>query len=488
MPPPLLQLSDIALTFGGQPLLDGVELSVSAGERVCLVGRNGSGKSTLLKIAAGLIEPDRGERFVQPGASVRYLPQEPDFAGHATTLSYVEAGLGASDDPHQARYLLQQLGLNGDEDPAHLSGGEARRAALARVLAPQPDILLLDEPTNHLDLPTIEWLEATLAAQRGALVLISHDRRFLETLSRSTVWLDRGQARRVEVGFKEFEAWRDEKLAEEEVEQHKLDRKIVREEHWVRYGVTARRKRNVRRMAELRALRQTRREHRARHGQGGDRGGAGGEVRARSSSRRRASPSRSASAAIVENFSVRIMRGDRIGIVGPNGSGKTTLVSLLTGALAPDSGEVRLGANLEMATLEQDRDSLDPNWTLAEALTGGRGDTVAVGGKHKHVVGYMKDFLFAPGAGAHAAARAVGRRARAADAGARAGQALEPAGARRADQRPRPRNARRAGGDARRLRRHRHPHQPRPRLPRPRRARGDRAGGRRALGRVCRRL
>ena len=159
MPPPLLQLSDIALTFGGHPLLDGVELSVSAGERVCLVGRNGSGKSTLLKIAAGLIEPDRGERFVQPGASVRYLPQEPDFAGHATTLSYVEAGLGASDDAHQARYLLQQLGLNGDEDPARLSGGEARRAALARVLAPQPDILLLDEPTNHLDMPTIEWLE-----------------------------------------------------------------------------------------------------------------------------------------------------------------------------------------------------------------------------------------------------------------------------------------------------------------------------------------
>src|SRR6185295_7973181 len=178
MPPPLLQLSDVALTFGGHPLLDGVKLSVSAGERVCLVGRNGSGKSTLLKIAAGLIEPDRGERFVQSGASVRYLPQEPDFVGHATTLSYVEAGLGASDDAHQARYLLQQLGLQ---------GGEARRAALARVLAPKPDILLLDEPTNHLDMPTIEWLEATLAAQRGALVLISHDRRFLETLSRSTV-------------------------------------------------------------------------------------------------------------------------------------------------------------------------------------------------------------------------------------------------------------------------------------------------------------
>ena len=199
--PPLLQLSSVWLTFGGTPLLEGAELTVSAGERVCLVGRNGSGKSTLLRIAAGLIEPDRGERFVQPGAAVRYLPQEPDLAGHATTLAYVEGGLGPTDDPHQARYLLQQLGLDGTEDPAHLSGGELRRAALARVLAPAPDILLLDEPTNHLDLPAIEWLEARLAAQRGALVLISHDRRFLENLSRTTVWLDRGSTRRIDIGF-----------------------------------------------------------------------------------------------------------------------------------------------------------------------------------------------------------------------------------------------------------------------------------------------
>ncbi|MEO8422196.1 MAG: ATP-binding cassette domain-containing protein [Hyphomicrobium sp.] len=395
MPPPLLQLSDIALTFGGHPLLDGVELSVSAGERVCLVGRNGSGKSTLLKIAAGLIEPDRGERFVQPGAAVRYLPQEPDFAGHATTLSYVEAGLGASDDAHQARYMLQQLGLEGHEDPSRLSGGEARRAALARVLAPQPDILLLDEPTNHLDLPSIEWLETTLAAQRGALVIISHDRRFLETLSRTTVWLDRGQARRVEVGFKQFEAWRDEKLAEEEVQQHKLDRKIVREEHWVRYGVTGRRKRNVRRMAELRELRQTRRDHRRATGKAVievAEAEKSGTLVIEAKNIAKAFGARS----IVDAFSTRVMRGDRIGIVGPNGSGKTTLVGLLTGVQPPDSGEVRVGANIEMAALEQDRDSLNPNWTLAEALTGGRGDMVSVGGKSKHVVGYMKDFLFGP--------------------------------------------------------------------------------------------
>src|SRR5919198_6359000 len=190
MAAPLIQLKDIALTFGGTPLLTGAELTVAAGERVSLVGRNGSGKSTLLKIAAGLVEPDRGSRFVQPGATIRYLPQEPDFAGHATTLAYVEAGLGPGDDRHPARYLLEQLGLTGEEDPAHLSGGEARRAALARVLAPSPDILLLDEPTNHLDLPTIEWLERELEGLRSAIVMISHDRRFLSNMSRSTAWLD----------------------------------------------------------------------------------------------------------------------------------------------------------------------------------------------------------------------------------------------------------------------------------------------------------
>ena len=256
MAPPLIQLKDIKLTFGGTPLLSGVELSVSAGERVCLVGRNGSGKSTLLKIAAGLVESDGGSRFVQPGATIRYLPQEPDLSGFATTRAYVEAGLGPGDDRYRARYLLEQLGLHGDEDPAHLSGGEARRAALARVLAPSPDILLLDEPTNHLDLTAIEWLEGELAGRRSALVLISHDRRFLENLSRATVWLDRGQVRQIDRGFGAFESWRDEVLAEEERDQHKLDRKIVTEEHWLRYGVSGRRKRNVRRLGNLFALRE----------------------------------------------------------------------------------------------------------------------------------------------------------------------------------------------------------------------------------------
>ncbi len=393
MAPPLLQMKDIALTFGGTPLLGGVELSVSAGERVCLVGRNGSGKSTLLKIAAGLIEPDRGERFVQPGATIRYLPQEPDFGDSATTLAYVEAGLGPGDDAYQARYLLEQLGLDGDEDPAHLSGGEARRAALARVLAPSPDILLLDEPTNHLDLPTIEWLESELAGRRCALVLISHDRRVLANLSRITIWLDRGRARRIERGFEAFEAWRDEALADEEREQHKLDRKIVAEEHWLRYGVSGRRKRNVRRLADLQALRAERRNYRGATGKAtlaaatGDKSGSLVIEAVGISKSYGDRP-------IVADFSTRIQRGDRVGIVGPNGAGKTTLIGLLTGAIAPDSGQLRLGANLEMATLDQHRESLDPRWTLSEALTGGRGDHIVVGGKPRHVVSYMKDFLF----------------------------------------------------------------------------------------------
>jgi ATP-binding cassette subfamily F protein uup len=395
MAAPLIQLSDIALTFGGTSLLDGVDLAVEAGQRICLVGRNGSGKSTLLRIAAGTIEPDRGTRFVQPGALVRYLPQEPDLSGYETTLAYVEAGLGASDDPHQARYLLQQLGLTGTEDPAHLSGGEARRAALAHVLAPEPQILLLDEPTNHLDLPAIEWLEGRLQQSRAALVLISHDRRFLEKLSRTTVWLDRGQARRVDLPFSQFEDWRDQQLADEETQQHKIDRKIVAENHWVHGGVTGRRKRNVRRMAELAKLRQTRKEYRAVQGK------ATLSVAEAETSSTLVIEAKNISKSfdeqvIVRDLSLRLMRGDRLGIVGPNGSGKTTLVSLLTGALAPDAGEIRTGASIEAATLDQGRESLDPNWTLSEALTRGSGDTVTIGGEKKHVISYMKDFLFAP--------------------------------------------------------------------------------------------
>jgi ATP-binding cassette subfamily F protein uup len=395
MTPPLVQLTNIALSFGGTPLLDGANLSVSAGERVCLVGRNGSGKSTLLKIAAGLIEADRGDVFVQPGAVVRYLPQEPDLDGFDTTLAYVRAALNPSDDPYQARYLLEQLGLTGEEHPSRLSGGELRRAALARVLAPAPSILLLDEPTNHLDLPAIEWLEGYLAAMRGALVIISHDRRFLENLSRSTVWLDRGKTRQIELAFSAFEAWRDEQLVQEELMQHKLDRRIEAEKDWMRYGVTARRKRNVKRVARLQAMRQERRDYRRSQGSVNI-GAAQSDPSSKLVIEAKNIGKSFGGRAIVRDFSLRVMRGDRVGIVGPNGSGKTTLLNLLIGLLAPDGGEVRLGVNLDMTTLDQSRESLDPNWTLSEAMTGGRGDTVFFDGQPRHVVTYMKDFLFSP--------------------------------------------------------------------------------------------
>jgi ATP-binding cassette subfamily F protein uup len=393
--PPLLLLQDIALTFGGTPLIESAELSVSPGERACLVGRNGSGKSTLLKIAAGLVEADHGKRFVQPGATVRYLAQEPDLSAYPTTLAYVEAGLGPGDDPYRVRYLLEQLGLSGEEKPADLSGGEARRAALAQVLAPQPDILLLDEPTNHLDLPVIEWLEGELKSLRSALVLISHDRRFLESLSQATIWLDRGRTRRIDRGFAHFEEWRDQVLEQEEAEHHKLGRKLVAEADWLRYGVTARRKRNVRRLGNLYAMRQQYRERQRAVGTVNmslAQAEQSGTLVVEAEGISKAYGDR----AIVSNLSLRVLRGDRLGIIGPNGAGKTTLINLLTGALEPDEGRVRLGSNLQMVTLDQRRASLDPDATVAETLTGGRGDTVTIGGQTKHVIGYMKDFLFSP--------------------------------------------------------------------------------------------
>ena len=397
MPPPLLHLRDIRLRLGSNWLLDGAEIAVGAGERVALVGRNGSGKSTLLKVAAGMIEADGGTRFLQPGATLRYLPQEPDLGGFATTGAFVEAGLAPGDDPHRARILLEGLGLTGEEEPSRLSGGETRRAALARVLAPRPDILLLDEPTNHLDLPAIEWLEEELMRTRGALVLISHDRRFLERLSRAMVWLDRGTTRRLEEGFAGFEAWRDRVLEEEETEAHKLARKIVREEHWLRYGVSARRKRNVKRLADLHTLRKRRKERVTAPGTvrmaAAEADGSGTLV---VSADRIGKAFGGGQPPVVRDFSARIMRGDRVGIVGPNGAGKTTLLKMLTGTLPPDEGEVRLGTNLQMVTLDQMRAGLDPATTLADALTGGRGDQVRVGDEVKHVVGYMKDFLFVP--------------------------------------------------------------------------------------------
>lgn len=395
MAPPLLHLRDIALTFGGDPLFASAELKVEPGGRVALVGRNGSGKSTLLKIAAGIVAPDTGSRFLQPGARVRYLPQEPDLSRFASVLAYVEDGLDAGDDTHQARRVLGELGLDPEAQPARLSGGEVRRAALARTLAPSPDVLLLDEPTNHLDLPAIEWLEGELAASAAAIVLISHDRRFLSTMSRQCVWLDRGVTRTLDRGFDAFEEWRDQLMEEEERERHKLDRQIVRELDWLRYGVTARRKRNVRRLGQLHELRARAKNWRGPQGEAkiaASEGGTSGTLVIEAKDIAMSFGGRE----IVTRFSTRIHRGDRVGVIGANGAGKTTLLKMLTGVLRPEIGAVRVGSAVEMVTLDQMRSTLNASDTLTGTLTGGRGDQVIVGGQSRHVIGYMKDFLFTP--------------------------------------------------------------------------------------------
>ena len=390
-----MTLKEIALTFGSTPLLERADLTVHARDRLCLVGRNGSGKSTLLKIAAGLVEPDGGERFIKPGTSWRYLPQDPDLSAFADVESYVRDGLIGADDGFRIPYLLDALGLTGRENPSHMSGGERRRAALVRTLAPEPDILMLDEPTNHLDLPAIEWLEGELGNMNAALVLISHDRRFLESLSRRTLWMDRGETRELGKGFAHFEDWRDEYLAQEELDRHKLARQIHREQHWVIHGVSGRRKRNVRRLKELGNLRAGLKNAKKVQGLADvtvTEGRASGKQVAKLTEVSKAFDSRT----VIDKVSLRIGRGERIGVVGPNGSGKTTLLKLIMGSLEADTGKVELGLNLDPLVIDQNRETLDPDWTLAEALTDGGGDSVIVADKPRNVIGYMKDFLFLP--------------------------------------------------------------------------------------------
>ena len=393
--PPLLTLSDIALTFGSTPLLESANLMVYPRERLCLVGRNGSGKSTLMKVAAGLVEQDKGDRFVKPGISWRYLPQEPDLSAFETSREYIADGLVGADDGGRIPYLLDALGLTGEEDPKVMSGGEMRRAALARTLAPDPDILMLDEPTNHLDLPAIEWLEEELSRSQSAILLISHDRRFLESLSRRTVWMDRGETRDLDKGFGAFEDWRDEFLEQEELERHKMERKVHREQHWVVHGVSGRRKRNVRRLKELGDLRKTIKNQRQVTGS------ASITVTEADTSSKQTVKMMDVSHSygdrpIVKDLSLRINRGERLGLIGPNGAGKTTLLKLIMGEIEPTEGKIDLGLNLEPLVIDQKRESLNPDWTLKDALTDGANDTVIVGGNSVHVMRYMKDFLFLP--------------------------------------------------------------------------------------------
>ncbi len=398
--PPILTLSDVALTFGGAPLLEGAGLAVHPGERIALVGRNGSGKSTLMKLMAGLVEPDSGTRFLRPGTRLGYMAQEPDFAGYVSLRDFAAEGVDPAED-WRVDMAMDGLGLAPDLEPGAASGGERRRAALARVLAQAPEFMLLDEPTNHLDIAAIGWLEAHLAETRAGFVVISHDRAFLRALTSRTLWVDRGQVRRLDRGFEAFEEWRDKTYEEEDQAAHKLDRLIRAEGRWAVEGISARRKRNQGRVRRLADLRAERRERIARSGT------ARMEFESASRSGRLVIEAKGIAKSfggreLVRDFSMRIGRGERVALVGPNGVGKTTLLRMLTGELAPDAGMVRLGANLNMAVFDQNRAALDPEATLWDTLTGdadlgvsGSNDQVMVRGRPRHVVGYLKEFLFA---------------------------------------------------------------------------------------------
>ena len=396
---PLLQLSGISLTFGGNPVFDNLDLVVQPGDRVALVGRNGSGKSTLMKVMAGLVEPDHGLRVVSPGITTGYMEQDPDLSAFATLGDYAASGLPEG-EAYKVSVVAEGLKFNPETPVATASGGERRRAALAKLMAEAPELMLLDEPTNHLDIQAIEWLEAELTTTRSAFVLISHDRAFLRALSKATLWIDRGEVRRREAGFEGFEEWRETTWAEEDEARHKLDRKIKHEAKWAVEGISARRKRNMGRVRALQALRSE------RAGQIRRQGTAALELESTTTSGKKVIEAIGISKAyddkvLIKNFDLRILRGDRVAFVGPNGVGKTTLLKMLVGEIAPDTGSVSLGTNLEIAVFDQTRAQLDPEASLWENLTGdplmkvsGASDQVLVRGTPKHVVAYLKDFLF----------------------------------------------------------------------------------------------
>jgi len=396
---PLLQLTDISLTFGGDPVFSDLSLVVQEGDRLALVGRNGSGKSTLMKVMAGLTLADTGRVVTPDGVRVGYMEQDPDFVGFATLGDFASANLDPADN-WRVEAAGEGLKLKLDAEPGKASGGERRRAALARLLAEAPELMLLDEPTNHLDIEAIGWLERALLDSRAGFVLISHDRAFLSALSRGTLWLDRGVVRRMDQRFSEFEGWRDKIWEDEDQARHKLNRKIKAEARWAVEGISARRKRNqgrVRALAELRAERagQIRRQGTADMvlDQGQQTGKRVIDAKGISKS--------FGGQVILEPFDLRVLRGDRVAFVGPNGAGKTTLLNMLTGQLAPDTGTVSLGTGIEMAVFDQTRAQLDPEASLWDNLTSdpqnrmsGSSDQILVRGQPRHVVGYLKDFLF----------------------------------------------------------------------------------------------
>ncbi|XOY55835.1 MAG: ABC-F family ATP-binding cassette domain-containing protein [Rhodobacterales bacterium] len=396
---PLLQISDIALTFGGDPVFADLSLVIQPGDRVALVGRNGSGKSTLMKVMAGLVLPDSGTRVASPGVQVGYMEQDPTMEGFATLGDYAASGLPI-DESYKVDMVAEGLKFDPDGAVATASGGERRRAALAKLMAEAPELMLLDEPTNHLDIEAIAWLENELKQTRAAFVLISHDRAFLRALTRATLWIDRGAVRRAEQGFDAFEEWRDKIWEDEDQQRHKLNRKIKAEARWAVEGISARRTRNQGRLRALQDLRAEKAGQIRRQGTAAmafDGGSTSGRKVVECFGLSKSFDGKS----IVQGLDLTVQRGDRIAFVGPNGVGKTTLIKMLLGQVEPDAGQVKLGTKLDIAIFDQSRAALNPDMTLWENLASdpelgvsGKSDQIMVRGTPKHVVGYLKEFLF----------------------------------------------------------------------------------------------
>jgi ATP-binding cassette subfamily F protein uup len=394
MAAPILSYEGLGLVQGSGWLFQDLDIYVGERDRLALIGRNGAGKTTLLKLLAGQIDPDKGKRVIVPGTHVVMLEQEPDFRPFATLMDFAVAGADAPPE-HEVAAIADQLGIDMSRTAASASGGERRRAALARALAQNPDVLLLDEPTNHLDLAAIDWLESWLARYTGAFVAISHDRTFLTRLTRQTLWLDRGAIRRKEIGFGGFEEWSDSVAAEEARAAQRLDSKLRLEAHWLERGVTARRKRNQGRLEKLKEMRATRAAMIGGPGVA-KLGLANDDVRSKSVIVAEGVSKSFGDRTIIKNFDFRVQRGDRIGIVGANGAGKSTLLKLLTGEIAPDSGKITLAPTLDGIVIDQQRSLMSPEKRVRDILADG-GDWVEVRGVKKHIQGYLKEFLFDPG-------------------------------------------------------------------------------------------
>ena len=393
MAAPILSYEDLGLVQGAGWLFRHLNLYVGERDRLALIGRNGAGKSTLLKLIAGVIDADEGRRTIVPGTKVVMLEQDPDVSGFATLRDYALAGNDAPEH-YQADAIADQLGIDLSREASSASGGERRRAAIVRALAMDPDVLLLDEPTNHLDIAAIEWLEDWLKRFTGAFVVISHDRTFLTRLTRQTLWLDRGELRRAEVGFGGFDAWTEQVYAEEERNAQRLDAKLKIEEHWLQRGVTGRRRRNQGRLSKLKEMRAE------RAAMMGPQGAAALQMASDDNKTKVVIDVDHVSKSfgdrpIIRDLNLRVARGDRIGVVGRNGAGKTTLLKLLTGELEPDIGTVKRAKTLDGIFIDQQRSLMAPQKTVREVLADG-GEWIDVLGSRKHIHGYLKEFLFDP--------------------------------------------------------------------------------------------